>query len=309
MKRISLIDKYSPQTIDDLLLEDGIKNTLKEYIKQGRFPNTTFYGPPGIAKTTTARLIPKLLGADLLFISASLDNNIETIRSKVQEFCNSMSIQDNHKVVILDEAERLSIAGQDALRNLIDSSSSDTTFLLTTNYLERIEDPIESRCSPMMLGFSKKQLGIRIKQILDLEKVEYNTESFKGFFIDCLDKSYPDIRVVLNTLDKCIVTGILDCSQISSVVTQELEEFVDKLYSGIKENRNFTELRKSWIQNSAVFFDDYENLGKLLFERFAKEEYSKDTGKILTELTEALFRMSQVVDKEIQFSGCILRIT
>lgn len=312
MKQL-LIDKYTPKCIDDLILSPEQKTLFKNFVASGTIPNLLFHGKAGIAKTQTARALAMELGADVLFISASLDNNIEVIRTKVKEFANTLSVMGNIKIVILDEADALTAntangaGAQDGLRNLIQDSSDDTRYILTCNYLERIIEALRSRCTPVSLQFDKQQLAYRVKYILDKEKIPYNVDTFTEFYINVIDKHYPDIRSVLNLLDHCTSGGQIDLSNVKSN-TADISKFVNELVRMVKSPTNVYSIRKFYIQNSAEFMEDYEFLAQKLFDALDTEEADVKVGKAMIVIGEHLYRMSQVIDKELQFAAMIVRV-
>ena len=139
------VEKYRPITLEEYIGNETIKNKIADYLKQGSIQNLLFYGVAGTGKTTLAKLIAKNLNCDLLYINASDERGIDTIREKIIPFASSMSFNDV-KIVILDEADYITPQAQATLRNTIESCSKTTRFILTCNYLERIISPLQSRC-------------------------------------------------------------------------------------------------------------------------------------------------------------------
>ena len=140
-----LVEKYRPTVLQDYVGNEQVKETIQKYLDQNDIQNFIFYGPAGTGKTTLAKLIVKNLNCDHLYINASDENGIDTIREKVKGFASAAS-WNGIKVVILDEADFITINGQAALRNVIETFSRSTRFILTCNFIERIIDPIQSRC-------------------------------------------------------------------------------------------------------------------------------------------------------------------
>ena len=139
------VEKYRPTTLEEYVGNEMIKNKIADYLKQGSIQNLLFHGVAGTGKTTLAKLIAKNLNCDLLYINASDERGIDTIRDKIIPFASSMSFNDV-KIVILDEADYITPQAQATLRNTIESCSKTTRFILTCNYLERIISPLQSRC-------------------------------------------------------------------------------------------------------------------------------------------------------------------
>ena len=139
------VEKYRSNTLDNYVGNENIKQTIQKYLDQNDIQNFLFYGPAGTGKTTLAKLIVNNLDCDYLYINASDERGIDTIRDKVSGFASAASFK-SLKVVILDEADFITIQGQAALRNVIETYSRTTRFILTCNFVERIIDPLQSRC-------------------------------------------------------------------------------------------------------------------------------------------------------------------
>ena len=145
-----LVEKYRSKTLDSYVGNEHIKKTIEQYLGQNDIQNLIFYGPAGTGKTTLAKLIVNNLDCDYLYINASDERGIETIRDKVSGFASTASFKPL-KVVILDEADFLTIQAQASLRNVIETFSRTTRFIMTCNYVERIIDPLQSRCQVLKI--------------------------------------------------------------------------------------------------------------------------------------------------------------
>ena len=145
-----LVEKYRPSTLEHYVGNENIKEVIQKYLNQNDIQNFIFYGGAGTGKTTLAKIIVKNLDCDFLYLNASDENGIDTIREKVKGFASTASFK-GIKVVILDEADFITIQGQAALRNVIETFSRSTRFILTCNYIERVIDPIQSRCQVLKI--------------------------------------------------------------------------------------------------------------------------------------------------------------
>ena len=168
-----LNEKYRPITLDKFVGNENLKKSLSKYLEQNDILNLIFYGPAGTGKTTLAKLIVNNLECDYLYINASDERGIETIRDKVQGFASTISFEPI-KVVILDEADFLTIQAQASLRNIIETFSRTTRFIMTCNFVERIIDPLQSRCQVLkIVPPTKKDVAKHLNWILQQEHIEH----------------------------------------------------------------------------------------------------------------------------------------
>jgi replication factor C small subunit len=190
------VEKYRPQSVDSYVGNQEFKDIVSLYIAENDIQNLLLYGPAGTGKTSAAKLIVNKIECDYIYINASDERGIDTIREKVVGFASTMSFKPL-KVVILDEADYLTIQSQAALRNVMEQYSRNTRFILTCNYVEKIIDPIQSRCQVVnIIPPSKKDIALHLVSILEDEKIEYKKESLK----DVVNTYYPDLRKMLNTI-------------------------------------------------------------------------------------------------------------
>jgi replication factor C small subunit len=206
MKENSLfVEKYRSKTLDEYVGNEQLKQIVHQYLKNNDLQNLLLYGTPGTGKTTLAKLIVNNFDCDYLYINASDERGIDTIRDKVQGFASSASFKPI-KIIILDEADFLTIQAQASLRNIIETYSRTTRFILTCNYLERIIDPLQSRCQVLKITPpSKKEVAQHISTILEQENIEYTVADLALV----VNKHYPDIRKILNTCQVNNVDGVL----------------------------------------------------------------------------------------------------
>ena len=189
------VEKYRSKILDEYVGNETLKQTIEKYINQNDIQNLLFYGPPGTGKTTLAKLIVNNINCDYLYINASDERGIETIRDKVQGFASTASFKPL-KVIILDEADFITIQGQAALRNIIETYSISTRFILTCNFIERVIDPLQSRCQVLkIVPPSKGEVAKHVVTVLEKENTEYDLESIKTV----VNQFYPDLRKILNT--------------------------------------------------------------------------------------------------------------
>lgn len=287
-----LNEKYRPNSLDNYVGNKNLKTALAKQLSQNDIQNYLFYGPAGTGKTTLAKLIINNLECDSLYINASDERGIETIRDKVVGFASVASIKPL-KVVILDEADFLTIQAQASLRNVIETFSRTTRFILTCNFVERIIDPIQSRCQTFkIVPPTKKEVAIHIAGICDKENIGYEIPDVGNL----VNKYYPDIRKMLNTLQSSVVDGKvqLDDSLLVS------SNYMSSVLEGLK-NKDFKGIRQI-IADSGV--DDYDELYRFLYDN-ASEYLPNQEGTAAILINEHLYKANFRIDKEINLMSLI----
>jgi DNA polymerase III delta prime subunit len=315
--KILWVDRYNPNSIDDLVLDQSQKDYFNNIVKSKNISNMTLVSSnPGQGKTTLAELLPKLLNAIVLFVPCGTKGNIDTVRTTIKEFVESKSIDNELKVVIMDEFDSASGAktkgGNDdgkatndtmkAMRSLIEEHQDDTRFILTCNHLNKIIDPILSRCPPIKLKFSHKELLIRLIYILKQEKVKYTKESITQFLEIIVKKNFPDIRKIISILQNCCSTGTLIVDLNEESVT-ELEIFAKDIIEQIKIKKPL-EVRQYIIQNKHLFNEEYNKLAEIILNLTINIITIEKTKKLI----DYIYRIDNVNDPEVQFFGLILEL-
>jgi replication factor C small subunit len=219
-----LNERYRPDNLDNYVGNSNLKSTLAKQLSQNDIQNYLFYGPAGTGKTTLAKLIVNNLDCDSLYINASDERGIETIRDKVSGFASVASIKPL-KVVILDESDFLTIQAQASLRNVIETFSRTTRFILTCNFVERIIDPIQSRCQTFkIVPPTKKEVAVHIAGICDKENIGYEIPAIGQL----VNKYYPDIRKMLNTVQASTIDGYLQLDDSLLVSSSYMNSVLDE---------------------------------------------------------------------------------
>ena len=287
-----LNEKYRPVDLDNYVGNAHLKATLAKQLAQNDIQNYLFYGPAGTGKTTLAKLIISNLECDSLYINVSDERGIETIRDKVTGFASVASIKPI-KVVILDEADFLTIQAQASLRNVIETFSRTTRFILTCNFVERIIDPLQSRCQTFkIVPPTKKEVAIHVAGICDKENIGYELPDI-GHLVS---KYYPDIRKILNTLQSSVIEGKVELDD-SLLVSSN---YMSSVLEGLKNN-DFKAIRQT-IADSGV--DDFDELFRFLYENSTEFMPNKEgTAAIL--INEHLYKANFRIDKEINLMSLI----
>lgn len=295
------VEKYRPSTINELIVEEDIKSIVRDFGKNEQIPNLLFVGSPGTGKTSLAKiLVHDVLKCNYLYINASDENGIDTIRSKVSNFAQTRSFDGKVKVVILDEADGITAQGQQALRNLMESYSGYTRFILTANFKHKIITPLQSRCQSLNLKPSVEQAVKRCFSILKQENIELE-EDQKKRFVELVKNFFPDLRKTINELQKSVVDGKLVIKH-----THIDNEIIKTIYEHVINKRSL-EARKYYIANEDKFQNDYQSLMKQLLEYvYAADlaEYKKK--EMIAIIANHLYQSVFVVDGEVNFFACLI---
>jgi DNA polymerase III delta prime subunit len=280
------VEKYRPQDLDGFVGDDTIRLKIQEYLNTGKLQNLLLFGPAGTGKTSLAKLIVGQLDADHLYINASDERGIDTIRDKIIPFASSIGF-NGLKIVILDESDYLTAQAQATLRNVMESFSASCRFILTCNYLDRIISPLQSRC--MAFGItppSKKEVGQHLLQICDLEKIKYSKEDLGQVILT----HYPDIRKILNTLQGSLKDNqlVLDTKSLKNT------DFENKVIEGLKNKIKINNIRQIIADSGATQF---ESLFRCLYDNV--EEYTTNVGDAIIIIAQYQYEYTFVVDKEI----------
>jgi len=290
-------EKYRPSTLSEIVLNKNTRNYFNTVQKEKNIPNVLFVGKPGIGKTSLAKIIVKdILKCQYLYINASDENGIDTIRTKVLNFAQTKSLFGQIKVIILDECDGLSIDAQKALRNSIEEYHDLTRFVLTANYKHKIIPALQSRCQVFDISYDKNDYITKLISIVKAEKVKIN----KNDFTNITDNCYPDFRKGINALQKyCLSDGDAD-TVFNSV------EFFDGLLD-LLQHKKYTLIRKHIINNEAIFNNDYDELFKHLFDYMYVTEIDQEKKRdCLITVSKYFYQNSQCIDQEINFYSCIL---
>uniref|UniRef100_T1J2I6 Activator 1 subunit 5 n=1 Tax=Strigamia maritima TaxID=126957 RepID=T1J2I6_STRMM len=198
------VEKYRPETLDDLISHEDILDTIKRFIKEGRLPHLLFYGPPGTGKTSTILAIakqlykPKDYTSSVLELNASDDRGIGVVRQEIMSFASTRTIfRSGFKLVILDEADAMTKDAQNALRRVIEKFTENTRFCLICNYLSKIIPALQSRCTRFRFGpLTLDQMCPRLDYVIQVEKVNITEDGTKAI----LTLANGDMRKSLNIL-------------------------------------------------------------------------------------------------------------
>jgi DNA polymerase III delta prime subunit len=284
------VEKYRPTTLDTYIGNEHLKSKVSVYLESGDLPHLLLYGKAGTGKTTLAKLLVN---------NIECENSVDTVRNKVRGFASTMGFKD-YKIIILDECDYITPNAQAALRNLMETFSKHCRFILTCNFVERIIDPIQSRCqSFQVIPPSKKEVALHIHNILKEEDIASKMDDVAGL----VNAGYPDIRRVINSCQRQVVDGMLVVDKQSLVES----DYKMKLMEIIKkENKKdaFKGVRKLLADSQVT---DFAELYKLMYD----EVDSYGTGHIaecILIIAKYQLSDSQVVDKEINAMAMIIEL-
>ena len=298
------VEKYRPDSLESYIGNEHLKSKIKLYLENGDLPHLLLYGRAGTGKTTLAKLLVNNIECDHLYINASDENSVDVVRNKVRNFASTIGFKDM-KVIILDECDYITPNAQAALRNLMETFSKHTRFILTCNYVERIIDPIQSRCqSFQIVPPSRKEVAVHLTNILKEEEADFEMDDVATL----VNGGYPDIRRVINFAQRQIVDGKLSIDQNNLVaVDLNVNVFSSQIVNVLKTESKkdaFVTIRKMLADNQ---ISDFADLFRLLYDEV--DDYGK--GHIAEcILTIAKYQLSdaQVVDKEINAMAMLIEI-
>ena len=295
------VERYRPDTLDGYIAEKSFKLALESYIEKKDIPHLLFYNSsPGTGKTAAAKILYKNIPCDHLYVNASDENGIDVIRNKIKNFASSAGFHEI-KIVVLDECDAITLEGQAALRNLIETFSLHTRFILTCNYIEKMIPPIVSRCQVFKVETpAKKDVAMLLKSILDKEKIEFAIEDV-GYIVNTY---YPDMRKIINFSQQSVTDGKIVINKHNAIDNDVKLKILELLKTGIGNPSTFNSIRQIVADADVRFYDEFYSF---LYQKTGEYSRGKDIVAILT-IAEGSFQSSFVIDKELTFMATIARL-
>lgn len=294
-------ERYRPTTMDNFIGNEHLKQKLRKYIETGDVPHLLLHGKPGSGKTSIAKLLINMIDCDFLFINASDENNVDTMRNKIKGFASTVGFSPI-KIIVLDEADNLSISGaQPILRNMMETFSQHCRFILTCNYVDKIIEPLQSRCqSFQIIPPSKREIAVHVANILQNEGVTFEPKDL----VPIIDANYPDIRKIINTVQLGSHEGVLRVDTEAILENDYRQRVVDILCSSDTPKNKYTKCRQAIIDSRA---QDFTDLFSLLYEKV--DSYAgNNTANVIILLGDAVAKSPLVVDKEIIAAATVISI-
>ena len=294
------VEKYRPTKLEDYVGNEHLKSKVEGYLESGDVPHLLLYGKAGTGKTTLAKLIVKSIDCDYMIINASDENNVDTVRNKVKNFASSMGFK-KWKVIILDEFDYMSANAQAILRNLMETFSAHCRFILTCNYVEKVIEPIQSRCQTFqIIPPTKKDVAIQMSKILKAESIEFDPKEL----VPIVDAGYPDIRKVINTCQMNSHKGKLKVDVQNLLENDYKIKVIDILKSNDDKRNKYMKLRQAIIDSKAT---DFTDLFTLLYDKV--DEYAADnTSGVILILGDSVAKSAVAIDKEIIAASTLIQI-
>jgi replication factor C small subunit len=295
-----LVEKYRPQTLDDVIIDAPTLTKFKSFELEKTIPHLLFHGSAGLGKTTIAKILAKSITEESLYINASDETSVDVIRNKVKDFCSTMGFTDSYKIVILDEFDGMSENAMRMLRNTMEEFSDKTRFILTCNYVTKVIPAIRSRCQEFEFGQpAKKDIAKRCFKILKDQGILCESDECKQSIMKLVTACYPDIRKTFNNLQKFTVNGVFAFG--SDLIDSD---DANKFFALMKEGDVKT-IRKELLGIGC----DYLGLYRVLFDK-AKELTANESGilAIMLAASEYMYRHASVPDQEMNFVACLLSV-
>jgi DNA polymerase III delta prime subunit len=294
------VEKYRPTKLEDYVGNEHLKSKVEGYLESGDVPHLLLYGKAGTGKTTLAKLIVNSIECDYIIINASDENNVDTVRNKVKNFASSMGFKP-FKIVIMDEFDYMTPNAQAILRNLMETFSRHCRFILTCNYVEKVIEPIQSRCqSFQIVPPTKKDVAIQMSKILKSENIEFDIKDL----VPIIDASYPDIRKVINTCQLNSNKGTLKVDVQNLLENDYKMKVVDILKSKDDKRNKYMKVRQAIIDSKAT---DFSDLYTILYDKV--DEYAGDnTAGVILLLGDGVSKSAIAIDKEIIAASTLIQI-
>ena len=294
------VEHYRPTKLDDYVGNDHLKDKVTGYIDNGDVPHLLLYGRAGTGKTTLAKLIVNSIECDYMIINASDENNVDMVRNKVKGFASTVGFKAT-KIIILDEFDYMSHNAQAILRNLMETFSRHCRFILTCNYVEKVIEPIQSRCQTFQIvPPTKKDVAIQISKILTKENVTFEPKDL----VPIIDAGYPDIRKIINTCQLNSIKGVLKVDIKNLLENDYKMRVLDILKSNDDKRNRYMKLRQTLIDSRVT---DFSELFTLLYDKVC-DFAPNNTANVIIAISQGQTNHFNSIDKEISMAACLIEI-
>ena len=299
------VEGYRPKTIDECILSETIKGTLSDLVKDEKVPNLMFTGPSGVGKTTAARALCEQTNSDYLIINGSDEGRmIDTLRTKLTQFCSTISFGGGRKVVIIDEADYMNPDSvQPAMRNFIEKFAENCSFIFTCNYKNRIIEPIHSRCAVVDFTLKKEekpQIAAkflnRCEHILTSEKIVFD----KDVVVALIQKHFPDFRRVINELQRHSTSGNIDSGILANIGELNLNQLISAL-----RDKNFHNMRQ-WVVSNVD--NDPATVYRKIYDKLYEVLEKSSIPQAVLIIADYQYKSAFVADQEVNLVACLVEL-
>jgi len=289
--------KYRPDSLDTYVGNEELKAYMAQCIESNSLENLIFHGKPGGGKTTAAKILLSSLKCDSLYLNGSDENGIDTVRDRIKTFATTASFKPL-KIVVLDDCHNLTPSAQQALLNIIESTSKSTRFIFTTNSIGRIIPALQSRCHAFaVVPPDKGDVAEFLDGILQKEGVAYELSDL----VALVNKRFPDIRQTINELQICSKSGTYTPTLHSAT-----SAYMDDITLGLKyKSKDAWQVIRQIVADNAL--NDFTDLYRYLYENLS-EIASNSPGEACLVIADAEYQSAFVPDREITFMACIHRL-
>ena len=299
------VEKYRPKTIKDTVLSPELKTLFQTFVDNNNVPNLLLTGSQGIGKTTVAKAMLEELGADYIVINGSDEGRlIDTLRTKIKNFASSVSLAGGRKYVILDEADYCNAETvQPALRNFMEEFSKNCGFIMTCNFVNKIIQPLHSRCSVVEFKIANKdkpamakELYARILDILKTENISFDEKVIQ----QVLGKHFPDNRRILNELQRYSATGHIDSGILANLSETSIKELMQLL-----KDKEFTSVRK-WVGKNID--GDVAPMFRKIYDTVTQYVKPSSVPQVVVTLADYQYKSAFVADQEVNFMAFLTEL-
>ena len=299
------VEKYRPKTINDTVLSSELKTLFQTFVDNRNIPNLLLTGSQGVGKTTVARAMLEEVGCDYIVINGSDEGRlIDTLRTKIKNFASSVSLAGGRKYVILDEADYCNAETvQPALRNFMEEYSKNCGFILTCNFVNKIIQPLHSRCSVIEFKLSNddkpkmaSEFFSKVKTILMKEGIAFEA----SVVAEVVKKHFPDNRRVINELQRYSATGKIDSGILANLSETNIKELMKLL-----KDKEFSAIRK-WVGKNID--GDVAPMFRKIYETVS--EYAKPSSipQVIVTLADYQYKSAFVADQEVNFMAFLTEL-
>ena len=303
MEHLLWTELYRPQTIEDCILPERLKQPFQEYVNQKQIPNLLLSGGAGVGKTTVAKAMCNEIGCDFMVINGSDESGIDTFRTKIKNYASSMSLSGGRKVIIIDEADYLNPnSTQPALRNAIEEFAVNCSFIFTCNYKTRIIEPLHSRCAVIDFNLKNGEKAKmasaffkRVQSILQSEKIEYDDK----VIVELIKKHFPDNRRILNELQRYSQFGKIDIGVLAQIGNVQISEITKHI-----KDKDFGAIRK-WVASSDL---DANAMFRQLYDSLYEVMKPQSIPQAVVIIADYQYKNAFVADTEINLVACLTEL-